>query len=75
MLLYRMDFIQRKEKTKMTDTLLVSISSDKNGDNPILIVGRKEPNEALKIVNAFCGIEAVDIYRKLVTQNRKAAEI
>lgn len=67
MLLYRMDFIQRKEKTKMTDTLLVSISYGKNGDNPILIVGRKEPNEALKIVNAFCGNEAVDIYKQLTT--------
>lgn len=51
----------------MTDTLLVSISYGKNGDNPILIVGRKEPNEALKIVNAFCGNEAVDIYKQLTT--------
>lgn len=67
MRLYRMDFIQRKEKTKMTDTLLVSISFSKNGDNPILIVGRKEPNEALKIVNAFYGNEAVDIYKQLTT--------
>lgn len=59
----------------MTDALLVSISFGKNGDNPILIVGRKEPNEALKIVNAFYGNEAVDIYKKLTTQNGKAAEI
>ena len=51
----------------MTDTLLVCISSDKNGDNPILIVGRKEPNEALKIVNAFYGNEAVDIYSTIST--------
>lgn len=51
----------------MTDTLLVSISFDKNGDNPILIVGRKEPNEALKIVNAFYGNEAVDICKQLAT--------
>lgn len=42
----------------MTDTLLVSISSGKK---------RKEPNEALKIVNAFYGNEAVDIYKQLTT--------
>lgn len=51
----------------MTDTLLVCISYDKNKGNPILIVGRKEPNEALKIVNAFYGDGAIDIYNTLTT--------
>lgn len=51
----------------MVDTLLVSISSDENKGNPVLVVGRKEPNEAVKIVNAFYGNRAVDIYNQLIT--------
>lgn len=45
---------------KTEDTLLVSFVND------ILVVGRKTPGEAVKIVNAFQGDEAKEIYKKLV---------
>jgi hypothetical protein len=50
----------------LSDALLVSISF--NGpDTGVLIVGRKAPKQALKIVNAFQGKEALELYKKLTT--------
>ena len=59
--------------TNLSDTLLVSISfSDK--DTGVLVVGRKRNNESIDIVNAFQGEEALDLYKKLVTQKEKNHE-
>ena len=43
----------------MVDTVLVSISND------VLVVGRKNPNESVTIVNAFQGDEALELWNKL----------
>lgn len=59
--------------TNLSDTLLVSISfSDK--DTGVLVVGRKRKNQSIEIVNAFQGIEALELYKKLVTQKEKNNE-
>ena len=52
---------------KLPDTLLVSIDFGSNANESVLLVGRKHPNQAVDIVNAFKGKEAIDIYDKLVT--------
>lgn len=51
----------------ITDTLLVSIDLATNGDNAVLLVGRKRQNQAVTIINAFEGEEAVTLYKKLTT--------
>lgn len=51
----------------MLDTLLISFDNTHGEDAAILIIGRKAPNEAVKIVNAFQGKEACDLYRQLTT--------
>lgn len=51
----------------LTDTLLVSIDSSTDGDETVLLVGRKRPNESVEIVNAFQGKDAMDLYKQLVT--------
>lgn len=51
----------------LTDTLLVSIDLKMDGDNAVLIVGRKRKGESVEIVNAFRGKEASDLYNRLVT--------
>ena len=51
----------------ITDTLLVSIDLSTNGDNAVLLVGRKRKNETVDIVNAFQGEEAVELYKRLTT--------
>ena len=59
--------------TNLSDTLLVSISfSDK--DTGVLVVGRKRKNQSIEIVNAFQGGEALELYKKLVTQKEKSNE-
>ena len=59
--------------TNLSDTLLVSISfSDK--DTGVLVVGRKRKNRSIDIVNAFQGDEALELYKKLVTQKEKNHE-
>ena len=59
--------------TNLGDTLLVSISfSDK--DTGVLVVGRKRKNQSIEIVNAFQGGEALELYKKLVTQKEKSNE-
>lgn len=55
----------------MEDTILVSYVQPTNGDRPILIVGRKRPNESLEIINAFQDEEATDLYTKLITKTQK----
>ena len=59
--------------SNLSDTLLVSISfSDK--DTGVLVVGRKRKNQSIEIVNAFQGGEALELYKKLVTQKEKSNE-
>lgn len=51
---------------KITGSFLVSFDfNDK--DVPILLVGRKKKGDAVEIVNAFQGEEAVRIYKILTT--------
>ena len=52
---------------KITGSFLVSFDFNDNGDVPILLVGRKNKGEAVEIVNAFQGDEAVKLYEMLTT--------
>lgn len=56
--------------TNLSDTLLVSISFSEK-DKGVLVVGRKRKNQSVEIVNAFQGEEALELYKKLVTQKEK----
>ena len=62
--------IMKGVKMKKSDTLLVSADFFNGKDNGILIVGRKLPNETVKIVNAFQGDEARSLYEKLITKSK-----
>lgn len=50
----------------ISGSLIVGYSFSDNGDNPVLIVGKKDKKQAVEVINAFEGDEAVDIYKKLV---------
>lgn len=52
-----------------TDCILVSFDNS-TADKEILIVGRKKPREAVDIINAFEGEEALELYKKLTTKER-----
>lgn len=53
---------------KNSDTLLVGFDHS-SGDIAVLIVGRKDTDESVQIINQFQGEEAVELYRKLVGKN------
>ena len=55
----------------ITDTILVSIDLSRNNENAVLVVGRKKPREAVDIINAFKGEEALELYKKLTTPKAK----
>ena len=59
--------------TNLSDTLLVSISFSEK-DKGVLVVGRKRKNQSIEIVNAFQGDEALELYKKLVTQKETSNE-
>lgn len=48
------------------DTLLISIDFSNGEDTGVLVVGRKMPNDSVKIVNAFQGEEARKLYETLI---------
>lgn len=53
------------------DTLLVGFCGVHDKDHPVLVVGRKRPNQTVEIINAFEGSEAEELYKKLVTLVKK----
>lgn len=55
----------------MEDTILVSYVKPSNDAVPVLVVGRKRPNQSVEIINAFQDDEATDLYTKLTTKKQK----
>lgn len=56
---------------RTTSSIIVSYDASENGDEPILLVGKKNPNEIIKIINAFQGKEAKDLWKKLTERSKK----
>ena len=56
---------------RLSDSLLIGFDRETPTSDPVLIVGRKRMNESVDIINAFEGKEALDIYEKLTTVNKK----
>ena len=54
----------------MISSILVSYD-DQSNDEPILIVGKKRMNQSVEIVNAFQGMEASAMCRKLTEQPKE----
>lgn len=52
---------------RVTDSILVSVDFDMQGgpDTAVLIVGKKKKCEAVDILNAFQGEEAMELWNKL----------
>lgn len=55
--------------SKLTDSLIVAIDFSEDKDKTVLLVGRKNPNQTAKIVNAFQGKKAIDIWNSLIERS------
>lgn len=51
----------------ISEALLISIDYDESQNHGILIVGRRRHGGRIEIVNTFCGNEALELYKKLVS--------
>lgn len=68
MMYLRSGFLRKEKAMKKTsDSLIVGFDSSAGKDGTVLIVGRKKPREAVDVINAFNGEEALELYEKLVT--------
>jgi len=55
-------------ENKIAGSLIIGYDIDHPTDNAVLIVGRKRIDESIKIINAFQGEEATELYKKLITK-------
>lgn len=58
----------------ISDGLIIGFDRAKNGDNTVLIVGRQLNDQEVKIVNAFSGEEAFELYKKLTEKREDHAD-
>lgn len=62
---------KEKAMEKTSDSLIIGFDSSAGKDGTVLIVGRKKPREAVDVINAFDGEEALKLYKKLITPKAK----
>lgn len=58
---------------RVTDSILVSVDFDlpEGPDTAVLIVGKKKKGEAVDILNAFQGEEAIELWNKLTGSGKE----
>ena len=54
-------------KFKNTASTMVVTFDWKNGDKPILLIGKPTPSKEMDILSAFQNEEAVELYKKLIS--------
>lgn len=54
-----------KKPMTNSNVLLVGFDNEHGDDSAVLVVGIKRKNQSVKIINAFQGQEAVDLWEKL----------
>ena len=59
-----------KDKS-ITDSLIIGMNFANNGDQAVMVVGRKTPGEVCTIVNAFSGEDALTLYELLTERKDK----
>ena len=55
----------------MARAVVVSYEGAYGLDTSVLIVGEKQPGDATKIINAFQGEEATELWKKLTVKKEK----
>ena len=55
----------------ITSSVIVGFDYKKDSDNAVLIVGQKNPNMSISIINAFQDEEAKQLWEKLTTRKEK----
>ncbi len=59
----------------ISESLIIGVDFTRGIDTGVLIVGRKKPNQAVDIINAFQGEEAQELYRRLITVKKSGVSL
>lgn len=51
-----------------TTSLIIGYDISHTSDNKVLVIGKRGPKGSIKIVNAFQGDEAEELYNNLITK-------
>lgn len=57
----------KQNKQNLENVLLVGFTASNSKDIPVLIVGKKDKDGLIDVLNAFTGEEAAELYKKLTT--------
>lgn len=59
----------------VSESLIIGVDFTRGVDTGVLIVGRKKPNQAVDIINAFQGEEARELYERLITVKKSGVSL
>lgn len=60
-----------KDNRYEAESYLVSFGFDESGNAKVALVGKKTPKDAVDVINAFSGDDAVELHKKLTIKKLK----
>lgn len=63
--------MSNKDNRYEAESYLVSFGFDDSGNVTVALVGKKNPKDAVDVINAFTGDEAAELYKKLTIKKLK----
>lgn len=63
--------MNNKDNRYEAESYLVSFGFDESGNVNVALVGKKNPKNAVDVINAFSGDDAAELHKKLTTKKLK----
>ena len=63
--------MNNKDNRYEAESYLVSFGFDDSGNVTVALVGKKNPKDAVDVINAFTGDDAEELHKKLTTKKLK----
>lgn len=63
--------MNKKDNRYEAESYLVSFGFDESGNVTVALVGKKNPKDAVDVINAFTGDDAAELHKKLTTKKLK----
>ena len=63
--------MNNKDNRYEAESYLVSFGFDESGNVTVALVGKKNPKDAVDVINAFTGDDAAELHKKLTIKKLK----
>ena len=63
--------MSNKDNRYEAESYLVSFGFDESGNVTVALIGKKNPKDAVEVINAFTGDDAAELHKKLTTKKLK----